>query len=148
MTRSHTSQGKGSQALNKLNGEPLIHSVQNPNEGMIYLIPLRKGCPQMSRHIGLSVCTESKRGNGSVESDPMLPPPSAYRAGYFPQFFLLFFGKRNSDNLFCAECQSEFAQMLSCCMGVRIKTRLETLSLWFSPYLFSLNFLRLGVLHD
>ena len=136
MTRSQPTLGKGSQSLNKLNGELSIHLVQNSNEGMIYLNPLLKGCPQMSRHIGLSVCTESKGGIGSVERDPMLPPGSGYGVGYFPQFFLLFFGKRNSDNLFCAECRSEFAQMLSCCMGVRIKTRLETLSLWFSPYLF------------
>lgn len=42
MTRSHTLQGKGSHSLFKLNGERSIHSVQNPNEGMIYLIPSAK----------------------------------------------------------------------------------------------------------
>jgi len=87
MTRSHSILGKGSDSLNKCNGERSIHLVQNSNEGMIYLTPLRKGCPQMSRHIGLSVCTESKGGIGSVETDPMLPPGSANGAGYFPQFF-------------------------------------------------------------
>jgi len=91
MTRSHTLLGKGSHSLFKLNGERSIHSVQNPNEGMIYLTPLRKGCPQMSRHIGLSVCTESNGGIGLLESDPYLPPGSAHRAGYFPQFFFCFF---------------------------------------------------------
>lgn len=42
MTRSHTLLGKGSHSLFKLNGERSIHSVQNPNEGMIYLIPSAK----------------------------------------------------------------------------------------------------------
>ena len=91
MTRSQHILGKGSDSLNKLNTERFNHLVQNSNEGMIYLTHLHKGCPQMREHIGLSVCTESKGGNGSVETDPMLPPGSAYRAGYFPQFFFQFF---------------------------------------------------------
>jgi hypothetical protein len=91
MTRSHTSQGKGSQSLFKLNGERSIHLVQNSNEGMIYLTPLRKGWHELARSKGLPLCTESKGGNGSVETDPMLPPGSANGAGYFPQFFFSFF---------------------------------------------------------
>ena len=39
MTRSHMSQGKGCHSLIKLNTERFIKSVQNPNEGMIYLTP-------------------------------------------------------------------------------------------------------------
>ena len=90
---------KGSQEVIKWNTERLIRSVLNPNEGMIYLTPLRKGCPQMSRHIGLSVCTESKGGNGSVESDPMLPPPLALTKGCPTQIFLTFFKKGSKHGI-------------------------------------------------
>lgn len=91
MTRSHMSQGKGSQALNKLNTERSIASVQNSNEGMIYLTPVRKGWPQMREHISLSLCTKSKGGYRLLETDPMLPRGSANGAGYFPQIFPSFF---------------------------------------------------------
>jgi len=90
MTRSQAYQGKGSQYLNKLNGELSIHLVQNSNEGMIYLNPLRKGWPQMRRSNGLWICTKPKGGIGLVETDPMLPPGSGYSVGYFPQFFPTF----------------------------------------------------------
>ena len=93
MTRSQTILGKGSHPSFKRNDERSIRFVQNPNEGMIYLIPLRKGCPQMSRHIGIAPCNESKRGIGSVKSDPCSPPALAYSVGYFPQIFPTFFKK-------------------------------------------------------
>ena len=93
MTRSHSILGKGSHPSFGLNTERSIRFVQNPNEGMIYLIPLRKGCTQMARSIGIALCTETKGGIGSVESDPMLPPPLALVVGYFPQIFPTFFQK-------------------------------------------------------
>jgi hypothetical protein len=131
----------GSQWANKCNREAVIQSVQNAIVRMD-LHPYCRGVCQRRQAVSGNASGSGMR-DGRIGKRPFASPPVATRRGGPPSNFShVFLKNMDSDNLFCSKCQSEAEQMLSHCMGVRTKTRLESPDLGLAHAIFPSIFIK------